>query len=173
MRWRRIFNRFTFLKRRWKRTQIDKDGFLYTFRPIYIYSRAFGALPFSIFKNENGDVQRADVSVFDFIWFLVSTCLYIFFFFASYQQFKRIQESKDSNVLMLGSRVRLFSGLFFGVIIIVLDMCSRFVNILKKFISFDNEVSSKCATNEKIQKKNRSILKFCFYLKYFTIYYYL
>lgn len=144
MKWPTLFNRFEFLRRKWARTRIDKGGFLYTFRPIYIFSRVFGALPFSIIYDANGDIQKAHVSVFDFIWFVGSIGMFIFFGYGSQQNLKLTQESMESDMLMLGNRMRLYSGLISGVIIISIDMKNRFklIDIFKKFISFDKEVRS-------------------------------
>lgn len=49
-----------------------KRDFVYTLRPIYIFSRIFGAMPFSLVHNSIGEIQKARVNIFDFLWFMVS-----------------------------------------------------------------------------------------------------
>lgn len=119
--------------------------YLYTLRPIYVFSRIFGGMPFSITRNAKGEIQDARVSAFDLIWFIASICLYLFQIFIYYQNMKLPQQvSNDSSyMLLLANHVRSLMGLVLGIIVIAADMYNRFkfVAIFNSFIFFDKEVN--------------------------------
>lgn len=56
----------------------SNDTFAHCFRPIYIFSRAFGLMPFSIICQSNGGVRESKVTKFDALWFAHWLCLLLF-----------------------------------------------------------------------------------------------
>lgn len=119
----------------------QKHDFVYCFRPIYIVSRVFGLLPFSLTFHSNGEVQKPNVSKLDIVWFGIS----LSFLLNAISMSIAIQKSsgkKGSLISILGDMWMLFAGLINGVLTIVLDMYNRhkFVDIIKKINTFDREV---------------------------------
>ena len=117
-------------------------NFSYSLRPIYYFSRTFGLFPFTIVYDTNGDVQSARVTVFDFLWFIITVCMYLLLAWLSYGN-KLPVGANESPLLILGDLVLLIIGLIFGSAMIVFDMYnrSRLINIIKKFTKFDMEVN--------------------------------
>lgn len=122
-----------------------KRNFFHSFRPIYYFSRSFGFMPFSIVCNSNGTIQGPTIRSFDMFWFTFSIFLYLSSAFLSFKnaQFLLNSNSTESVILIGADYFILLSGLIFGAIIIVMDMCNRFklVGILKNIKIFDEEAS--------------------------------
>lgn len=122
-----------------------KFNYLYSFRPIYYFSRAFGFMPFSIISDTNGTIQGPAIRSFDIFWFIVWILLYFSSAFVSFRngQFPKNSNTTESVILIGADYVILTSGLIFGALIIIMDMCNRFklVGILKNINTFDEEAS--------------------------------
>lgn len=120
-------------------------NFVYSFRPIYYYSRLLGLMPFSIIYDSNKEPQKPKVRVSDGLWFVVSICFYCMMAIVSYEARKHSRNSSkgSSYVLILGDSFHLISGLLIGALTIAMDMCNRhkLVGILRKFTAFDREAS--------------------------------
>lgn len=118
------------------------QSFAYSFRPIHYFSRAFGLLPFSVALDSNGNIQKARVSLFDALWFVISISLYLIMAFICYQNIKLPQDQNVSYILATGDAMFLIAGLIYGAIIITIDMFNRFriIDILRMFTAFDSEV---------------------------------
>lgn len=110
---------------------------------IYLFSRAIGLLPFSVVRDSNGRVQRAKVSLLDFIWFAISIGLNLFMAFYCYQTTEVPQDPNESVILIIGDNMLLIVGLLLGAFSILIDMFNRgrLVNIVKRFSAFDDEVN--------------------------------
>lgn len=119
-----------------------KTNFLHVVRTILIFSRIFGLLPFSIILDSNGKVRRARVNIFDFLWFLISICIYLLIAYCYYQNTIPPKPHSKSYILIGLSYVRLITGLIFGAAIIVVDMLNRskLISMFKKIMFFDIEV---------------------------------
>lgn len=119
-----------------------KEGFSYSLKPIYFFSRAFGLLPFSVISNSKGEIQKAQVKVFDLVWFAISICVYLYCaqFYGSNLEIQ--DEQNDSYILDLGDSLILIIDLVAGAVTVALDMRnrSRFIDILKNLTSFDKKV---------------------------------
>lgn len=124
---------------------ILKFDFTYSFRPIYILSRIFGQMSFSIIYYPNGEIQRPEVSKFDAVWFVISLGLN---FYAAYCIFVLFKTQEDSNFL---PKISLFSVISIFILLLLLnllacvsDICNRFkfMDILKKITLFDKKVKS-------------------------------
>lgn len=118
--------------------------FAHSSRPIYYISRMFGLMPFSVIYDLDGKAQEPRVSVLDILWFMISICLYMTLSFLTYQN---IGDPKFPNiplVLVFSDDIILLAGLAFGAAIAVMDFWNRskFVEILKIFHTFDEEVKS-------------------------------
>lgn len=121
-----------------------KLDFLDSFRPIYLVSRVFGQMPFSIVSYPNGDIGGPKVGMLDGLWFAISLCLYTCGAYVAFTcQIYDQPMSKISMVLVIAYSVSFLLGLMLGYISIFLDMCNRckLTNIVKKFTIFDQEVS--------------------------------
>lgn len=122
-----------------------KNNFFYSFRPIYYFSRAFGFMPFSIVCDSNGGIQGPVVRSVDIFWFIFWILLYLFSAVLSFKsaQYPQNTDHTESGILIGADYFILISGLIFGALIIVMDMCNRFklVGILKNIKTFDEEAS--------------------------------
>lgn len=123
---------------------LNKYNFLYSFRPVYYFSRVFGFMPFTMVCGSNGTIQGPAVRLLDIFWFLISICLYISSALLSFQnaQFPKNFDNTESLILITADYFILLSGLAFGVVVIVMDMFNRykFVEILQNINTFDAEV---------------------------------
>ena len=126
-----------------KTAESNKFRCSYSIRPIYYFSRAFGLFPFTVVTDTNGDVQGARVTLFDFLWFLISICLYLLMASYCFINIHRPQNPGESYILMLGDYALLIIGLIYGAVIIALDMYNHrtFIELMKNLMSFDDEVS--------------------------------
>lgn len=114
------------------------------FRPIYIVSRVFGQMPFSIEFDSNGVIHRPAIKMLDALWFLISIICYICITYFAFDYFR---SDGSFNPLLTFSYVG--NNFVFGICIIngllaiVLDMCFRFVFVdaFKKIIVFDQKAS--------------------------------
>lgn len=124
-------------------------NFFYSFRPIYYFSRTFGFMPFTIVYDANSKIQEPTIRSLDIFWFIVSIFSYLLSAFISFQNTQNPENSKfaESVILRGADYAIMLSGLIFGVLVIVMDMCNRFklVGILNNIKIFDEEVSrSEC-----------------------------
>lgn len=115
-------------------------NYLYSFRPIYYFSRFFGLMPFSIIYDSSGEVQRPIITIFDGLWFVISMCSYSFAVFLSIR-LKIMKQPSPTFVTILGNTFIMMTILY-GVLAVAIDMCNRykFIEIVKKFTGFDKEV---------------------------------
>lgn len=121
-----------------KKSQSD---FVYSYRPMYYFSRFFGLLPFSFVYDSNGHIQAPRIRIADGVWFVFTVVFYIVLAINSCQG---IQIPKDAVPLIFYSNTLLLTvGLFNGATMIVVNMCVRFkfVAILKTITNFDKEAS--------------------------------
>lgn len=119
-----------------------RPDIIYSYRPIYYFSRFFGLLPFSLRYDSNGEIQMPKISKLDGVWFVISIVIYLAL--AKMVSLSiEIQKNASSPILILGNKLLLMFGLIYGAIMIVENMCSRFrfVGILKMFTAFDKEAS--------------------------------
>lgn len=122
---------------------LKKCDFFYTLQPIYLFSRVFGSMPFSLNRNLKGEIQGARISVFDFSWFAISMSFYLSMLYIYLQDVQLPRDSNESYILILGDKIRQIVGLIVAVFIICMDMLNRYriVEIFHKFMSFDVEVN--------------------------------
>lgn len=121
-----------------------KITFLYGFRPIYYFSRAFGMLPFSIVSNSSGELEGPRVSKFDGAWCMISMCIYASLVYSIIYGMEIPQNSSISaTILLFGDNFLLIANFIFGILMIGVDMSNRykFVNLMKKLVLFDNQVT--------------------------------
>lgn len=123
---------------------VQKLNFSHSLRPIYLVSRAFGFMPFSIVYYPNGNIHKPRVSILDGLWFVISLCIYTFgiYFVFLYAIFNQL-DAKMSWVLVISCTICFEIGFIFGYLSIIFDMGNRFklIDIMKKFIIFDQEAS--------------------------------
>lgn len=122
----------------------QKFNFFYSFRPIYYFSRTFGFMPFTIVFNSNGSIQGPNIRTFDILWFIIAITIYILSAIVVLQNTEHLEmgSTTESAILKNTDFVILVSMLFFGALIIAMDMYNRgtIVEMLKSFKSFDDEV---------------------------------
>lgn len=120
-----------------------KINFVHSFRPIYIVSRAFGLMPFSMAYQSNGAIQKPTVCMLDILWFLFSIGVNGFGIYTLSASIIRKPLSKEpAHLVVLSIYLIVILGLFLGLFTIIFDMCNRskLVDIVKNFIIFDNKV---------------------------------
>lgn len=120
-----------------------KHGSVHTFRPIYIVSRLFGQMPFSIACTVNGKIDRPIVNILDGVWFVVSVSVYVYDICRSLGLLIICQKC-TWELLFVGKMFLYTIVRVLGLLAIILDMCYRFrfIDIFKKIIIFDKRVSS-------------------------------
>lgn len=123
----------------------QKYTFAYCFRPIYIVSRVFGLMPFSITFQLNGNVREPNVSKFDILWFAIWLCHNLLGIFVTFrmanvdpsnpQEFSLISVLGDSGILLL--------TLIVTSIAMGLNLRNRhkLVDIIKRISNLDKEAS--------------------------------
>lgn len=115
----------------------------YSLKPMYILSRIFGFMPFSIIFDSNGAIQRARIKKLDFLWFITSIGIYLLssYHFLTYSARNRIPKGRATLVYGTRSIVIFRKGL--NCLNITMDMHNRFrlVEILKRINTFDEEAS--------------------------------
>lgn len=124
---------------------LKKYDFSYNLKPIHVYSRCFGLVPFKIVPNSNGEIQ-AQVGKLDILWFVISMSLYFFLAYAYGKIIYDLHDFNDPNqsyILSLGDTILIVLGLIFGGFAGVMDMINRtrIVDFLKHFNFFDKNVS--------------------------------
>lgn len=135
----------------------QKFNFFYSFRPIYYFSRTFGFMPFTIVFNSNGSIQGPNIRTFDILWFIIAITIYILSAIVVLQNTEHLEigSTTESEILKNTDFVILVSMLFFGALIIAMDMYNRgtIVEMLKSIKSFDDEVPT-------FDKKNHDSFRF-------------
>ena len=121
---------------------LENLNFCFTVKPIQFYSHIFGLVPFHIVRGGNGDRREPRVGLFDFLWFVISICIYLWLGVA-YVQTLEMPQNPSRIMLVLGDAILISAGVCFGSIIVLMDMINRFriVEILNKFTLFDKKVS--------------------------------
>lgn len=119
-----------------------RNDVIYSCRPIYLVSRIFGLLPFSIRRDANGEVQRAQLSISDIIWFVISVSGYLLLAYYCTQAAQIGMNSKGSYFLRIYDDIGIILCFIFGAIYISSNMYnrSRLIDILKDFSIFDEKV---------------------------------
>lgn len=124
---------------------LKKLTFAHSLKPIYILSRIFGFMPFSIIFESNGAIQTARIRKIDFLWFITSIGIYLLsaYYFLIYSMRKPIPNGRAT--LSYGTRSIVIFRKCLNCLNIGIDMYNRFrlVEILKRINSFD-EKASKC-----------------------------
>lgn len=123
--------------------QPKKLNFEYCLRPIYFISRVSGLLPFSVARDSNGIIHAPRINAFDFVFFIVSISWYLFLTFVSFREIQFWPNLNKSQVLTVSNYSLLIVTLIFGALTITMDLFNRakLIDILKKFITFDQNVS--------------------------------
>lgn len=112
------------------------------FQPVYYFTRCIGLWPFTNTYNSNGSIKGTRVRLFDWLWFLISICLYLTALFCSYKNVTNASTPRDYFLAYWMYNVAQISSFLFGAVSIILDMFNRnkLVNILRMFTVFDKEV---------------------------------
>lgn len=124
-----------------------KNDFARSFRIVYIVSRVFGLMPFTVAYNMNGEIEKPTFTKPDVLWFLISICVYSFGIFTQLQfMFPSDLEHYTSPLVVLSDSVIIMLGLILAFLAIFSDMChrSKLVDIAKRFITFDKKVIKIC-----------------------------
>lgn len=147
-----IFSKFSYgnqTKPLNKDDQWPNNRFIQSISPIYYFSRAIGLMPFTIVHDKNEKVLAAQVTTFDFVWFIIALCVHIGFliFWCLFLDLSKNQSG--SHVLPIGETTLMTICLIYNIVCVAMDMYNRhrLVNIIRKFIIFDREVSEMTFTN--------------------------
>lgn len=122
-------------------TQVQQINFLYSFRPIYYFSRIFGLMPFSIIYDSNGEIKQSKITIVDGIWFLISMFIYSLHLYLTLLKFSN-QTTPTTFVMILGNTFLLMIVMY-GAGAVAMGMCNRFkyIKIAKNFTVFDRQAS--------------------------------
>lgn len=124
-----------------------KLNFAHSFQPIYILSRIFGLMPFTIVFDSNDKIQTARVKVIDLIWFTIAIGIYLcsitHFPLAGQHIFLYILVPDSTLTLAFGTKSIVIFRRLFNCLSIGMEMCNRFklIEILKNINTFDEKVS--------------------------------
>lgn len=126
---------------------VQKMNFAYSFRPIYLVSRVFGLMPFSIVYYPNGGVHKPKITKYDGFWLVLSLSIYIYGIFSTTSYINDYSASLrfNSKILNIGYTLSIGLGLILCILSMILDFGNRFklIDIIKKFDIFDKEVKAK------------------------------
>lgn len=116
-------------------------NFSYSFQPLYYFSRVFGMQPFTILRTPSGDISGQKISFMDFIWFLISTTVFVALAHYTSRSIPHFWDH-SSRVSLIGDQIVSTGGFLFSIVFICLDLFNRnrFIEILRKFDKFDKEV---------------------------------
>lgn len=117
--------------------------FVHSFRPIYIVSRIFGHMPFSIVYNANGGIDRAVVNTLDIVWGIISFGIYSYALFLSSNWVRTQRSYKVLPTISIVIDAFVFGSIqVLSMFTIVFDMCCRWelTALIKNFTIFDKKV---------------------------------
>lgn len=123
---------------------VEQDfDFYYGFRPLYLFSRLTGLMPFTIVQGANGTILSVQVSVFDWIWFFTAITTNTALAIISTKNLRLPQDHNESLAINVGDHLILIVGLILGSFSIAMDMFNRrkLTELAQKYEIFDNEVS--------------------------------
>ena len=120
-----------------------KLTFAYSFKPIYIFSRIFGFMPFTITFDSNGAIQTARIRMIDFIWFIISIGIHLISSIHFIMLYCHQPIPETSTTLAYGTQSIVVFRKLFNCLCIGIDMYNRhkLVEILRKINIFDENVS--------------------------------
>lgn len=121
----------------------SKNDFAQSFRVVYIVSRVFGLMPFTVAYNVNGEIEKPTVTKLDAVWFLISICVYsVGIYSLSQLIFPRGENIYASPLVVLSDNISVMLGLILGLTCAIFDLYNRvkLINIVKHFIAFDKKV---------------------------------
>lgn len=125
-----------------KKQPKERLSFYHCFWPLYITSRLFGVLPFSMHYNPKHDhIDKVTVGFFDAIWFVGAISLnavLVYWILSTLNTSNEVQ----SAILLIGGRILLIVGLLNTPLAIIMDMINRnrLRKILNEFLKYDKEV---------------------------------
>lgn len=124
-----------------KQDQIRKLNFAFSFQPIHYISRVYGLMPFSFTYDSDGDLYGVKIWPLDYLWFVVSICLYTLLTLVPYKYLAVKQDPNIPFVLIFTDHMLLMLGLISGAFIISFDIYNRckFVDVINHFNVFDKE----------------------------------
>lgn len=122
----------------------QKFDFYYGFRPLYLFSRFVGLMPFTIVRCTNGNILTVNVTTGDWIWFFIAIIWYTVLAIISTKNLRLPQDSNESLAINVGDHVILIAGLLLGSFSIAMDLFNRkrLMDIAQKYEIFDSEVSA-------------------------------
>lgn len=117
--------------------------FTHCFRPFYYFSRVLDFMPFSVIFDSKAAIYRPAVRALDVLWFMIAIAVYLSTAIGFYVRLLNISNSA-AKILSNADQFIAISSIFFGALIIVMDMCTRFkyTNILNEFNRIDEIVCS-------------------------------
>lgn len=118
-------------------------NFAYSFRPIYYFSRIFGFAPFTIMHDSNGTIQVPKIRAFDIVWLILSIFAQVLSPILFFRNEKYSIHHISLTILIRSDIIIIAVRTIFIILAIILEMSKRYkmVEILKKIIDFDEDVS--------------------------------
>lgn len=127
-----------------KKNHSKEDTFAYGFRPIYLFSRFFGLMPFSIIYDSTGEALKPSISRLACFWLVILISIHTLMFITV---FKAIEiptgQFEYSPILYVGDAILFLMQLVCTILLFGLNIRNRFefIDILKMFVEFDKEAS--------------------------------
>lgn len=127
----------------WLRPKFQSKSVYQSFRPIFIFSRCFALIPFSIETSQLGEVERANLTFLDLIWPCIATAIYLGLTVLSF--FGAIGTKSDmrtTHILVIGDRLLFMFGVTIGTASITMNLINRnrLLWNIQQFEAFDKEV---------------------------------
>lgn len=122
--------------------QRSRHNFYYCFQPIFIISRIFGLLPFTIHSDLRGNIERVKIGALNVLWLVISI-VFNMILMCIMKYSSRNKLDFGSPVLYLADQLIWISGFLIMVISMALDVFNRnrLLKILRNLIAFDKYVN--------------------------------
>lgn len=122
--------------------------FTRVFRPIYLFARICGFMPFSVQHSETECEHFVPhIGICDAVWFAISMCFYLAMIVNTFcgKIVLPHESNAQLNAIVLGNHLLRLMILLFSIFSLIMDVCNRYklVNIFNDFSTFDQEVSCK------------------------------
>lgn len=125
-----------------KTASLKKLNIEHVFRPLYYYSRFSAQWSFSVIHDSNGKIQTARVGFLGLLWPILIISFTIILALDAYELLRFGVEEQVIPIRSIVGNVFSLCMPLFVAIEVVLNIINRkkFIDILEKFDTFDNEV---------------------------------
>lgn len=125
------------------RPAFQSKSVYHSFRPLFIYSRCFGLIPFAIQTNLFGEVQRVKSSFLNLAWPCIAILLYLSIgIFDILTPNNPRNDLRTTYILVLGDQIIFVSKAVMSISSVLMDLVNRkrILRNIQRFEAFDKEV---------------------------------